>query len=310
MDPKFANRLDLQPVRTPADLERKYNLSRLARLADRLEGAQLCSCPGSGETLVPVKLPADRWETMGENLYAQAVTLKGVNGYHKIDLDLSPEQLRKHSFAITLENAGGRITAYALGKKPLQDVTLQATVTGTGANLPVTKVKLPASQWETLKEDLHTQEGSLPGVNGYSRIDLDLSPEQLTAFRDQGFFLTMKNEDGAVTAFAVGSKPSQDISVQATILGTGASLPVTQVQLSGQLWQRMGSNLYAQKLALPGITSRSKIDLHLSPEQFAHFQEQNLGILAKNEDGVVTFYALGSKPQEDYILQATIKEVR
>lgn len=57
------------------------------------------------------------------------------------------------------------------------------------------------------------------------------------------------------------------------------------------------------------ITSHSKIDLQPSPEQLHTFHEKDITFTTVNEDGVVTVYVVGEKPQDDYTIQATIMEV-
>ena len=44
-------------------------------------------------------------------------------------------------------------------------------------------------------------------------------------------------------------------------------------------------------------------------EQLAIFYNKDLTFVTENEDGVVTVYAIGQKPTNDYTIQATITEV-
>ena len=44
-------------------------------------------------------------------------------------------------------------------------------------------------------------------------------------------------------------------------------------------------------------------------EQLAIFYDKSLALVAENEGGVVTVYAIGQKPENDYTIQATITEV-
>ena len=57
------------------------------------------------------------------------------------------------------------------------------------------------------------------------------------------------------------------------------------------------------------VTTRSKVDLQPSPEQLAVFREKDITFTAINEDGVVTVYAVGVRPEQDYTIQCTITEV-
>jgi hypothetical protein len=57
------------------------------------------------------------------------------------------------------------------------------------------------------------------------------------------------------------------------------------------------------------ITQYSKVNLQLSAEQIATFYEKNLAFVAENAYGIVTVYCIGSVPEDDYTIQATISEV-
>lgn len=66
---------------------------------------------------------------------------------------------------------------------------------------------------------------------------------------------------------------------------------------------------YSQVVAVEGVTENSQVDLTPSAEQLAIFHNKDLGFVTENEDGVVTVYAIGEKPINDYTIQVTITEV-
>jgi hypothetical protein len=68
-------------------------------------------------------------------------------------------------------------------------------------------------------------------------------------------------------------------------------------------------NLFSQIVSINGVTTNSQVDLTPSVEQLAVFYEKDLTLVTENEDGVVTVYAIGQKPQNDYTIQVTITEV-
>lgn len=68
-------------------------------------------------------------------------------------------------------------------------------------------------------------------------------------------------------------------------------------------------NLYSQVVSIEGVTERSQVDLTPDVEQLAVFYEKDLAFVTENEDGVVTVYAIGQKPTNDYTIQVTITEV-
>ena len=63
------------------------------------------------------------------------------------------------------------------------------------------------------------------------------------------------------------------------------------------------------EIANGSVTTNSKIDLQPSPEQLAAFHEKDIAFTVINEDGVVTVYAVGVRPEQDYVIQCTITEV-
>lgn len=69
------------------------------------------------------------------------------------------------------------------------------------------------------------------------------------------------------------------------------------------------SSPYSQVVNIEGITENSQVDLTPSIEQLVTFYDKDLGLVTENEDGVVTVYAIGQKPENDYTIQVTITEV-
>lgn len=84
---------------------------------------------------------------------------------------------------------------------------------------------------------------------------------------------------------------------------------ITMISLPASAWVGSG-NLFSQVVDVPGATENSQVDLTPSVEQLAIFYDKSLALVAENEDGVVTVYAIGQKPENDYTIQATITEVR
>ena len=73
-------------------------------------------------------------------------------------------------------------------------------------------------------------------------------------------------------------------------------------------WVATGS-YYSQVVTVEGATENSQVDLTPSVEQLAIFYQKDLAFVTENEDGVVTVYAIGQKPENDYTIQVTITEV-
>lgn len=66
---------------------------------------------------------------------------------------------------------------------------------------------------------------------------------------------------------------------------------------------------YSQTVEIEGVTENSQVDLTPNIEQLVIFYEKDLGFVTENDNGVVTVYAIGQKPENDYVIQVTITEV-
>lgn len=95
--------------------------------------------------------------------------------------------------------------------------------------------------------------------------------------------------------------------VESSVTG-GSTLRVAEVTLLEALWIGDKSPYY-QVVTIAGVTEYSQVDLTPSVEQLVVFHEKDLTLVTENDDGVVTVYAIGKKPTNDYIIQATVKEV-
>lgn len=83
---------------------------------------------------------------------------------------------------------------------------------------------------------------------------------------------------------------------------------VSEVTLLADGWVGEASP-YSQIVAIDGITPYSQVDLTPSVEQLVIFHDKDLAFVTENDDGVVTVYAIGQKPANDYTVQVTITEV-
>lgn len=96
--------------------------------------------------------------------------------------------------------------------------------------------------------------------------------------------------------------------IKSLIRTSAGGARIGTVTLTANGW--IGSdNLYSQIVTIDGVTANSQVDLTPSVEQLAIFYEKDLAFVTENENGVVTVYAIGQKPQNDYVIQVTITEV-
>ena len=87
-----------------------------------------------------------------------------------------------------------------------------------------------------------------------------------------------------------------------------APVPIVNITLTASAGVGEG-NIYSQVVAVNGVTAYSRVDLLPSVEQLSIFHDKDVTFVTENEDGVVTVFAIGDKPTNDYVIQASITEV-
>ena len=101
----------------------------------------------------------------------------------------------------------------------------------------------------------------------------------------------------------------QDIDeLQEEVAALKKATRISYVDLYASSWQGEQSP-YSQVVSVEGATENSQVDLTPSVEQLSVFYHKDLAFVTENEDGVVTVYAIGQKPANDYTIQVTITEV-
>lgn len=98
----------------------------------------------------------------------------------------------------------------------------------------------------------------------------------------------------------------KDILDSITYVATPAKIGT--VNLLASAWTGK-DNLYSQIVSIDGVTENSQVDLTPDVEQLAIFYDKDLTFVTENDGGVVTVYAIGQKPTNDYAVQVTITEV-
>ena len=79
-----------------------------------------------------------------------------------------------------------------------------------------TFISLPASSWSG-DASPYSQVIEIVEVNENSKVDLDASPEVLMNLKENGITLMTANDEGVVTIYAFGKKPTVDYTVQAVV---------------------------------------------------------------------------------------------
>ena len=82
--------------------------------------------------------------------------------------------------------------------------------------VPVAQVSLPAAGWRGDSSPYY-QPVPLSGVTPYTKVDLQptLAQIDLLYAMSTGFFAV--NQDGAVTVYAIGNRPTEDFTIQVTL---------------------------------------------------------------------------------------------
>lgn len=87
------------------------------------------------------------------------------------------------------------------------------------ANLPTRKivnVTLLASAWIGTTSP-YSQVVTIDGIKSNHQVDLTPSVEQLVIFHQKDLAFVTENENGVVTVYAIGEKPTADHNIQATV---------------------------------------------------------------------------------------------
>lgn len=88
----------------------------------------------------------------------------------------------------------------------------------------------------------------------------------------------------------------------------GTVTKLTEITLLAADWKG-GESPYSQVVAVEGVSVNSMVNLQPSVEQLEIFHDKDIAFTTENDGGVVTVYAIGDKPANDYTIQATIMEV-
>lgn len=87
---------------------------------------------------------------------------------------------------------------------------------GDGGAITISEVTLRSSAWVGA-ESPYSQVVTINGVTPYSKVDLLPSVEQLAVFHNKDLAFVTENEDGVVTVYAIGDKPTMDYTMQVQI---------------------------------------------------------------------------------------------
>ena len=95
--------------------------------------------------------------------------------------------------------------------------SMSGGISGGGGLAPIhSSVTLLASAWVG-DDSPYSQVVTIDKVTKNSKVDLQLSVEQLAIFHDKDLAFLTENDDGVITVYAIGDKPTRDYTIQVTI---------------------------------------------------------------------------------------------
>lgn len=80
----------------------------------------------------------------------------------------------------------------------------------------LTSVTMRANAWQGISNP-YSQVVTCSGVNVNSKLDLQPTPTQIVELQDAEISLMLTNNQGTVTAWAIGGKPTSDMTIQVLI---------------------------------------------------------------------------------------------
>lgn len=109
-------------------------------------------------------------------------------------------------------------------------------------------------------------------------------------------------------ALDYGTGGNYTVSLGGPYGSSGSVVKVTSITLPAANWKGAASP-YSQVVEVEEASINSKVDLQPTVEQLEIFHDKDLAFTTENDGGVVTVYAIGDKPTNDYTIQATVMEV-
>ena len=98
------------------------------------------------------------------------------------------------------------------------------------------------------------------------------------------------------------------VSMEGPFGSSGTAVKLTEITLLASGWKG-GESPYSQVVDVEGVSVNSMVNLQPSVEQLEIFHDKDIAFTTENDGGVVTVFAIGDKPTNDYTIQATLVEV-
>ena len=109
-------------------------------------------------------------------------------------------------------------------------------------------------------------------------------------------------------AFHYGGTSALTVQLAGPFGSIGSGSKITTVTLPAADWKNAASPFF-QSVEIAGISESSMVMILPDREQVAKFCVDGTALHIENNSGVTTAYAIGTKPNEDLVLQVTLTEV-
>ena len=151
----------------------------------------------------------------------------------------------------------------------------------------------------------------------YVLINLDTKAEQSDVDTLHGLVgntAVSEQIKSAQTVFVGPTEPTDPnikVWINTAEEGTGVVpiLPrVATITLAANGWKG-SSSPYSQSVNIATVTTATKVELNPTVAQIVSLQNDDIALMAENNNGAVTVYAFGGKPSSAMTMQATLTEV-
>lgn len=207
------------------------SLSGRMNQATRLVGQTDCSTSLSGEANQTVNLNASTGETasvfgrtnpsssmswdMSKYRGYSAYEIAVMNGFKGTEQEWLASLVGRGVVSIEKVSSGDYEDTYLIKYTDGTTTTFKST-NSVGAVITHSSVTLYS--WDWVGDDSpYSQVVTIDKATKYSKIDLQPSPEQLALFHDKDLAFVTENDDGVITVYAIGDKPTATHTIQVTI---------------------------------------------------------------------------------------------
>lgn len=94
-------------------------------------------------------------------------------------------------------------------------------ICASGSSARIVNIELYAANWVGGSSP-YSQVVEISGISAKSKVDLTPSVEQLEIFYEKDLSFVTENENGIVTVYVIGQKPTNDYTIQATVTEVNA----------------------------------------------------------------------------------------